>query len=140
MANGFHFDRDDVTASAAAISGAAFGIIGTLPFSNSLYLLAFVGIVGSVIGQLLARHWLRGKRSEQRNEGPFAINSIRGVSIWAASCIAFAALLGYFSGKPMGALAQGTGIMALLVATALATTLVAKQLQRQRRDGPKRRA
>ena len=59
-----------------------------------------------------------------------------GFSLWALGCIGIGAGLAYMDGYPVGVLAKMVGAMAVLVAVAIASTMVAKRLAAPRGGNP----
>ena len=138
MSNKDHFYRNDLIASAVAVSGAAVGVLIALALSLSKGDLISCGIIGCVIGQFLARWWLNRKQSEEQDGVLISTGAVRNFSIWVSACVAIGLLLAYFDGMAISGVAQAAGLMALFAAAGIGSTMVAKRLQRWRQGKRKR--
>ena len=93
------------------------------------------GVIGTVLGQLFAR-WRRRRNPDERHEEVLSAKSMLGFSLWALGCIGVGAGLLYMDGFPVGILAKMVGAMAVLVALAIASTMVAKRFDAPRGGNP----
>lgn len=127
MPNKNSFQRQDLYAVRDAVVGAALAVAAAAALSLPTTLVAAAGVVGTVLGQLFAR-WRRKRNPDERHEEVLSAKSMLRFSLWALGCIGIGAGLAYMDGYPIGVLAKMVGSMAVLVAFAIASTMVAKRL------------
>lgn len=128
MPNNNSFRRKDFYASRDALAGAALAIVLGLAFSQPPATLVMAGVIGVFVGQIFSRWRLKRNPSAQHEE-PLAANSVFGFTVWTLCCIGLGAGLAYVGGVPIAGVAKGLGMMAVLVAAAIASTMIAKRLE-----------
>ena len=137
MPNDNSFRRKDLYAGRDALIGATLGVMAALALSQPISIAVTAGVIGTVVGQLFARWRLKRKPSEHHDE-PLTTNSVLGFSLWVLCCIGLGAGFAYADGASIVVLAKMGGVMAALVAAAIASTMIAKRLAETKDGDPKR--
>lgn len=135
MSNKSSFQRKDLYAGRDALAGAALAAVAAAALSLPTSVVFMAGVFGAVLGQFFAR-WRLKRNPDERHEEVLSAKSMLGFSLWALGCIGIGAGLAYMDGYPVGVLAKMVGAMAVLVAVAIASTMVAKRLAAPRGGNP----
>lgn len=131
MPNDNSLRRKDLYAGRDSLTGAALAVILALAFSQPTATLVMAGVIGVIVGQIFSRWRLKRNPSAQHEE-PLAANSVFKFTVWALGCIGLGAGLAYVGGTPIEGLVKVLGAMAVLVAAAFASTMIAKRLEDER--------
>lgn len=135
MSNRNSLYRKDLIAAVWSISFATFGLIVAVQFDASTLSLILFAALGIVVGQISARRWFKRHPSERQEEELLGMDSVLKISVWAMTCIGIGLLLAYLDGKPVARIAASGGAMAVIVAAAFASSMIARRFERRDGDG-----